>query len=101
MANALMGAVSAFSKTAAVPSNMGDYLKGHYDELQKQNPKLSKYSELIIDRSNNISKDTSIKVTVDTKQRLESILNKAQLQALAPEGTNQKHHLLFRFLNNK
>ncbi|AUH71550.1 hypothetical protein CAB17_05290 [Legionella sainthelensi] len=90
MANALMGAVSAFSKTAAVPSNMGDYLKGHYDELQKQNPKLSKYSELIIDRSNNISKDTSIKVTVDTKQRLESILNKAQLQALAPEGTNQK-----------
>ncbi|KTD58320.1 hypothetical protein Lsai_0927 [Legionella sainthelensi] len=90
MANALMNAVSAFSKTAAVPPNMGDYLKGYYDELQKQNPKLSNYSELIIDRSNNISKDTSIKVTVDTKQRLESILNKAQLEAHTPEATNHK-----------
>ncbi|WP_115703656.1 hypothetical protein [Legionella sainthelensi] len=90
MANALMSAVSAFSKTAAVPSNMGDYLKGHYDELQKQNPKLSKYSELITDRSNKISKDTSIKVTVDIKQRLESILNEAQLEAHTPEATNDK-----------
>ncbi|WP_241969594.1 hypothetical protein [Legionella sainthelensi] len=90
MANALMSAVSAFSKTATVPSNMGDYLKGHYDELQKQNPKLSKYSELITDRSNKISKDTSIKVTVDIKQRLESILNEAQLEAHTPEATNDK-----------
>ncbi|WP_115707507.1 hypothetical protein [Legionella sainthelensi] len=86
MANALMNAVNAFSKTSAVPSNMGDYLKGHYDELQKQNPKLPKYSELITDRSTHISKDTSIKVTVDIKQRLESILNEAH----TPEATNHK-----------
>lgn len=91
MANALISAVSAFSQTTEVPSNMGDYLERYYDKLQKQNPKLLPYSELIIkDRSNNISQNTSINVTVDIKQRLETILNGIQLETHNPEETNYK-----------